>query len=74
MPGHDASEKAARFVAPGDAFSIPVLIVDVPGFPARHRPGVGRIRRGAKLIYAYAEATAPKVTVITRKAYGAPTT
>jgi propionyl-CoA carboxylase beta chain len=68
----DASEKAARFVRTCDAFNIPVLtLVDVPGF----LPGVGQehagiIRRGAKLIYAYAEATVPKVTVITRKAYG----
>ncbi len=68
----DASEKAARFVRTCDAFSIPVLtFVDVPGF----LPGVGQeysgiIRRGAKLLYAYAEATVPKVTVITRKAYG----
>ena len=68
----DASEKAARFVRTCDAFGIPILtFVDVPGF----LPGVGQewqgiIRRGAKLIYAYAEATVPKVTVITRKAYG----
>ncbi len=68
----DASEKAARFVRTCDAFNVPVLtFVDVPGF----LPGVGQehsgiIRRGAKLLYAYAEATVPKVTVITRKAYG----
>ncbi|MEN5076133.1 acyl-CoA carboxylase subunit beta [Isoptericola cucumis] len=68
----DAAEKAARFVRTCDAFNIPVLtFVDVPGF----LPGVGQehqgiIRRGAKLIYAYAEATVPLVTVITRKAYG----
>jgi propionyl-CoA carboxylase beta chain len=68
----DASEKAARFVRTCDAFNVPVLtLVDVPGF----LPGVGQehagiIRRGAKLIYAYAEATVPKVTVITRKAFG----
>src|SRR3712207_4545442 len=68
----DASEKAARFVRTCDAFNIPVVtFVDVPGF----LPGVGQehagiIRRGAKLIYAYSEATVPKITVITRKAYG----
>jgi propionyl-CoA carboxylase beta chain len=68
----DASEKAARFVRTCDAFNVPILtIVDVPGF----LPGVGQehagiIRRGAKLIYAYCEATVPKVTVITRKAFG----
>jgi propionyl-CoA carboxylase beta chain len=68
----DASEKAARFVRTCDAFNVPVLtLVDVPGF----LPGVGQehagiIRRGAKLIYAYSEATVPKITVITRKAFG----
>jgi propionyl-CoA carboxylase beta chain len=68
----DASEKAARFVRTCDAFNVAVLtLVDVPGF----LPGVGQehagiIRRGAKLIYAYSEATVPKVTVITRKAFG----
>ncbi|UQX87768.1 acyl-CoA carboxylase subunit beta [Jatrophihabitans telluris] len=68
----DASEKAARFVRTCDAFNIPVVtLVDVPGF----LPGVGQehrgiIRRGAKLIYAYSEATVPKITVITRKAFG----
>ncbi|MDT4903057.1 MAG: propionyl-CoA carboxylase beta chain [Pseudonocardiales bacterium] len=68
----DASEKAARFVRTCDAFNIPVLtLVDVPGF----LPGVGQehagiIRRGAKLIYAYAEATVPKITIVTRKAFG----
>ena len=68
----DASEKAARFVRTCDAFNIPVLtFCDVPGF----LPGVGQehagiIRHGAKLLYAYSEATVPKVTVITRKAYG----
>jgi propionyl-CoA carboxylase beta chain len=68
----DASEKAARFVRTCDAFSIPVLtLVDVPGFlPGTYQEWSGIIRRGAKLIYAYAEATVPKVTVITRKAYG----
>jgi len=68
----DASEKAARFVRTCDAFNVPVLtFVDVPGFlPGTAQEWDGIIRRGAKLIYAYAEATVPKVTVITRKAYG----
>ena len=68
----DAAEKAARFVRTCDAFSIPILtFVDVPGFlPGVSQEWQGIIRRGAKLIYAYAEATVPKVTVITRKAYG----
>jgi propionyl-CoA carboxylase beta chain len=68
----DASEKAARFVRTCDAFSVPVLtFVDVPGFlPGTGQEWAGIIRRGAKLLYAYAEATVPKVTVITRKAYG----
>jgi propionyl-CoA carboxylase beta chain len=68
----DASEKAARFVRFCDAFNIPVLtFVDVPGFlPGTSQEWNGIIRRGAKLIYAYAEATVPKVTVIIRKAYG----
>lgn len=68
----DASEKAARFVRTCDAFNIPVVtFVDVPGFlPGTSQEWNGIIRRGAKLIYAYAEATVPKVTVITRKAYG----
>jgi propionyl-CoA carboxylase beta chain len=68
----DASEKAARFVRTCDAFNIPVItFVDVPGFlPGTDQEWNGIIRRGAKLIYAYAEATVPKVTVITRKAYG----
>ncbi|MFS8479191.1 MAG: acyl-CoA carboxylase subunit beta [Micromonosporaceae bacterium] len=67
-----ASEKAARFVRTCDAFNIPVLtFVDVPGFlPGTDQEWGGIIRRGAKLLYAYAEATVPKVTVITRKAYG----
>jgi propionyl-CoA carboxylase beta chain len=67
-----ASEKAARFVRTCDAFNIPLLtFVDVPGFlPGTGQEWEGIIRRGAKLIYAYAEATVPKVTVITRKAYG----
>ena len=68
----DASEKAARFVRFCDAFNIPILtFVDVPGFlPGTQQEWNGIIRRGAKLLYAYAEATVPKVTVITRKAYG----
>ncbi|WP_423848477.1 acyl-CoA carboxylase subunit beta [Aeromicrobium sp.] len=68
----DASEKAARFVRTCDAFNIPVLtFVDVPGFlPGTEQEWNGIIRRGAKLIYAYAEATVPLVTIITRKAYG----
>jgi propionyl-CoA carboxylase beta chain len=68
----DASEKAARFVRTCDAFNVPVLtFVDVPGFlPGTDQEWQGIIRRGAKLIYAYCEATVPKITVITRKAYG----
>ena len=68
----DASEKAARFVRTCDAFNVPILtLVDVPGFlPGVDQEHNGIIRRGAKLIYAYAEATVPKVTVITRKAFG----
>ena len=68
----DASEKAARFVRTCDCFNIPVLtFVDVPGFlPGTDQEWNGIIRRGAKLLYAYAEATVPLVTVITRKAYG----
>jgi propionyl-CoA carboxylase beta chain len=68
----EASEKAARFVRTCDAFNVPVVtFVDVPGFlPGTDQEWNGIIRRGAKLIYAYAEATVPKITVITRKAYG----
>ena len=68
----DASEKAARFVRTCDAFSIPVItFVDVPGFlPGTDQEWDGIIRRGAKLIYAYAEATVPLITIILRKAYG----
>ena len=68
----DASIKAARFVRFCDAFNIPLLtLVDVPGFlPGKDQEHGGIIRHGAKLLYAYAEATVPKVTVITRKAYG----
>src|SRR5690625_2866728 len=67
-----AAEKAARFVRTCDAFNIPVLtFVDVPGFlPGVDQEHNGIIRRGAKLIFAYAEATVPLVTVITRKAFG----
>ena len=68
----DASVKAARFVRFCDAFNIPLLtLVDVPGFlPGTAQEHGGIIRNGAKLLYAYAEATVPKLTVITRKAYG----
>jgi acetyl-CoA carboxylase carboxyltransferase component len=68
----DASIKAARFVRFCDAFNIPlVTFVDVPGFlPGTAQEHAGIIRNGAKLLYAYAEATVPKLTVITRKAYG----
>ena len=68
----DASVKAARFVRFCDAFNIPIItFVDVPGFmPGKAQEHGGIIRHGAKLLYSYAEATVPKVTVITRKAYG----
>ena len=68
----DASDKAARFVRTCDAFNVPlVTFVDVPGFlPGVNQEHGGIIRHGAKLLYAYAEATVPKLTVITRKAYG----
>jgi acetyl-CoA carboxylase carboxyltransferase component len=68
----DASDKAARFVRFCDCFNIPlVTLVDVPGFlPGVDQEHRGIIRHGAKLLYAYSEATVPKVTVITRKAYG----
>ncbi|WP_239341897.1 acyl-CoA carboxylase subunit beta [Frankia sp. CiP3] len=68
----DASEKAARFVRLCDAFNIPILtFVDTPGFlPGADQEWNGIIRRGAKLIYAYAEATVPLMTVVTGKAYG----
>ena len=68
----DAGEKAARFVRFCDAFGIPILtLVDVPGYlPGTDQEWTGVIRRGAKLLYAYAEASVPLVTVITRKAYG----
>jgi len=68
----DASVKAARFVRTCDAFNVPlVTFVDVPGFlPGTAQEWNGIIRHGAKLLYAFAEATVPKLTVITRKAYG----
>jgi propionyl-CoA carboxylase beta chain len=68
----DASAKAARFVRTCDAFNIPLLtFCDVPGFlPGTSQEWGGIIRHGAKLLYAYAEATVPKMTVITRKSYG----
>ena len=68
----ESSIKAARFVRFCDAFGIPVItLVDVPGFlPGTDQEHGGIIRNGAKLLYAYAEATVPKVTVVTRKAYG----
>jgi acetyl-CoA/propionyl-CoA carboxylase carboxyl transferase subunit len=68
----DASEKASRFVRFCDAFNIPLLtFVDVPGFlPGKTQEHGGIIRHGAKLLYSFAEATVPRMTVITRKAYG----
>jgi acetyl-CoA carboxylase carboxyltransferase component len=69
---YNASDKIARFVRFCDCFNLPlVTLVDVPGFlPGRQQEYAGVIRHGAKVLYAYCEATAPKVTVITRKAYG----
>ena len=68
----EASEKASRFVRFCDAFNVPILtFVDVPGFlPGATQEYNGIIRHGAKLLYAFAEATVPRMTVITRKAYG----
>lgn len=68
----DASNKAARFVRTCDAFNVPLLtLVDVPGFlPGTDQEHGGIIRHGAKLLYAFTEATVPKVTLVTRKAYG----
>ena len=68
----DSSDKISRFVMFCDAFNIPIVtLVDVPGFlPGIHQEHGGVIRHGAKIIYAYAEATVPKITVIIRKAYG----
>lgn len=68
----NASDKAARFIRTCDAYNIPLLtLMDVPGFlPGTHQEYGGIIRHGAKMLFAYSEATVPKVTVITRKAYG----
>ena len=68
----DASDKSARFIRFCDAFGIPLLnMVDVPGFlPGTHQEYGGIIRHGAKMLYAYCEATVPKITLVTRKAYG----
>jgi len=68
----NASKKAARFVRYCDAFNIPIItLVDVPGFlPGTSQEHNGIIKHGAKLLFAYAEATVPKITIITRKAYG----
>ena len=68
----DASEKAARFIRFCDAFNIPlVTFVDVPGYmPGTAQEYAGIIKSGAKLLYAYCEATVPKLTVTTRKSYG----
>merc|ERR1711998_182814 len=69
---NNSSRKAARFVRFCDCFNIPIVsFVDVPGFlPGTDQEYGGIIKHGAKLIYAYAEATVPKITFITRKAYG----
>ena len=69
---NDASRKAARFVRYCDCFNIPIItFVDVPGFlPGTAQEYGGVIKHGAKLLFAYGEATVPKITVITRKAYG----
>jgi acetyl-CoA carboxylase carboxyltransferase component len=68
----NASDKSARFIRFCDAFNLPIVnLVDVPGFlPGTDQEYGGIIRHGAKMLYAYSEATVPKVTVITRKAYG----
>ncbi len=68
----DASDKAARFIRFCDAFNIPVVtLMDVPGFfPGKQQEEKGIIRHGAKMLYAYAEATVPKITVVLRKGYG----
>ena len=68
----DSSDKAARFIRYCDAFNIPlVTLVDLPGYlPGVDQEHAGVIRHGAKVLYAYSEATVPKITVITRKAYG----
>jgi propionyl-CoA carboxylase beta chain len=69
---YESSEKAARFIRFCDAFNIPLICFeDVPGFlPGTAQEYGGIIRRGAKLLYAWAEATVPRITIITRKAYG----
>ena len=68
----DASDKATRFIRFCDAFNIPIItLMDVPGFfPGKQQEERGIIRHGAKLLYAYAEATVPKITVVLRKGYG----
>src|SRR2546421_8125110 len=68
----DASDKGSRFIRFCDAFNIPIVtLMDVPGFfPGRQQEEKGIIRHGAKLLYAYAEATVPKITVALRKGYG----
>lgn len=68
----NASRKAARFIRFCDSFNIPIItLVDVPGFlPGRDQEENGIIKHGAKLLYAYSEATVPKITIVTRKAYG----
>jgi propionyl-CoA carboxylase beta chain len=68
----DSSEKSARFVRFCDCFNIPLIVFeDVPGFlPGVHQEHGGLIKNGAKLLYAFCEATVPKITIITRKAYG----
>ncbi len=68
----DASDKAARFIRFCDAFNIPIItLMDVPGFfPGKQQEQKGIIRHGAKMLYAYAEATVPKITIIMRKGYG----
>ena len=67
-----SSDKSSRFIRFCDAFNIPIVnFVDVPGFlPGTNQEWGGIIRHGAKMLYAYSEATVPKITVITRKAYG----
>ena len=68
----DASDKIARFIRFCDAFNIPLLtLVDIPGYlPGSDQEHAGVIRHGAKVLYAYSEASVPKITVILRKAYG----
>ncbi len=68
----NAGDKAARFIRTCNAYNVPLLtVVDVPGFlPGTNQEHGGIIRHGAKILYAYSEATVPKVTLITRKAYG----